>query len=54
MDKWLTRTRRTPRRRRVVVVVVVDVGALSRENAMNMTLFFATELGEGDGETARV
>ena len=38
----------------VVVVVVVDVGALSRENAINMTLFFATELGEGDGGTARV
>jgi len=48
---WLTRTHAPLR---LADVVVVDVGALSRENAMNMTLFFATELGEGDGGTARV
>ena len=53
MDRWLVDAN-APLRLAVVVVVVVDVGALSRENAMNVTLLFATELGEGDGGTARV
>jgi len=53
MDRWLVDAN-APLRLVVVVVVVVDVGTLSRENAMNVTLFFATELGEGDGGTARV
>ena len=52
MDRWLVDANAPLRL--VVVVVVVDVGTLSRENAMNVTLFFATELGEGDGGTARV
>ena len=56
MDRWLVDANAPLRLAAVVVVVVVvvDVGALSRENAMNVTLLFATELGEGDGGTARV
>ena len=54
MDRWLVDANAPLRLAVVVVVVVVVVGALSRENAMNVTLLFATELGEGDGGTARV